>query len=81
MNCPTHTQWCAKEGGKSRKQSEGKFEKDLEIKLLNVVMYFLMKNAWIYSKITSYVVEFYFFPQVPYWMKGIFMTYCNINYL
>lgn len=30
MNCPTHIQWCAKEGGKSRKQSESKLETDWE---------------------------------------------------
>lgn len=30
MNCPTHMQWCAKEGGKSRKQSERKLETDWE---------------------------------------------------
>lgn len=32
MNCPTHIQWYAKEGGKSRKQSERKLETDWENK-------------------------------------------------
>lgn len=32
MNCPTLIQWCAKEGGKSRKQSERKLETDQENK-------------------------------------------------
>lgn len=32
MNCPTHIQWFAKEGGKSRKQSERKLETAWESK-------------------------------------------------
>lgn len=69
MNCPTHIQWCSKEGGKSRKQSERKLEADWgrypdpAVRCTNKAF---NESAWIYCAHRMSLVSIFVWQPVVY---------------